>query len=216
MPTNRYAELSFTEHVRAEQARAGSRAAYARQTCGETIHDRLGPDEAEFIASQDHFFIASVGETGYPYLQHRGGRPGLLHVLDERTLAFADLRGNRQYITVGNLRTNDRVSLLLLDQASQACLKLLGRAQMVEPGEDPALLARLTQEGEGRVERAILVTVEAFDWNCRQHIVPRYTAEEVESAVAPLRARLAELEQRLARKASAPDEGTGEAGRDPL
>ena len=216
MAVNRYAELAFTEHVQAEQARAGSRAAYARQMAGQTIHDRLGADEVEFIQAEDHFFIATVGETGYPYVQHRGGRRGLLHVLDARTVAFADVRGNRQYITVGNLRTNDRVSILLLDQAAQARLKLLGRARVVELSEDPDLIARLAPTAEGKVERALVVRVEAFDWNCPQHIVPRYTAEEIEAAVAPLRARLRELEERLEGRAPRPGQGTGQAGPDPL
>ena len=197
MAANRYAELAFTEHVQAEQSRAGSRAAYARQMAGQTLHERLGPEEVDFIQAQDHLFLATVGETGYPYVQHRGGRRGLLHVLDEHTVAFADVRGNRQYITVGNLRTNDRVSILLLDQAAQARLKLLGRARVVEAADDPELIARLAPTAEGKVERAIVVQVEAFDWNCPQHIVPRYTAEEIEAAVKPMQERLRELEERL-------------------
>jgi uncharacterized protein len=204
MAANRFAQLAFTEHVQAEQSRAGSRAAYARQMAGQTIHDRLGPDEVDFIQAQDHFLIATVGETGYPYVQHRGGRRGLLHVLDERTVAFAEVRGNRQYITVGNLRTNDRVSVLLLDQAAQARLKLLGRARVVEAAEDRKLLVKLAPTAEGRVERAIVIQVGAFDWNCPQHIVPRYTAEEIEAAVEPLRARIRELEERLEGRASGP------------
>ena len=198
MAGNRYAELAFTESVRAEQARLGSRAAYERQESGDTKNDRLGPDEAAFIGAQDHFFIATVGETGYPYVQHRGGKPGVLQVLDANTVAFADLRGNRQYVTVGNLRRNDRVSLFLLDQGSQARLKLLGRARIVEAGEGPeaaALLARLAVETSVKVERAIVVQVEAFDWNCSKHIVPRYTAAEVEAVVVPMRQRIRDLEE---------------------
>lgn len=111
MPGNHYAELLFTDAVRSEQARAGSRAAYARMAKGDPTNDHLGPEEIDFITAQDHFFLATTGETGYPYLQHRGGKPGLLHVLDPHTVGFADVRGNRQYISVGNLKQNDRVSI---------------------------------------------------------------------------------------------------------
>ena len=197
MPRNAYAQLLFTDSVRAEQTDAGSRAAYARQAQGRATNDRLGPDEVGFIAAQDHFFFATLGETGYPYIQHRGGRPGLLNVIDAHTVAFADVQGNRQYISVGNLRRNDRVSLLLLDQAARARLKLAGRARLVTPGAEPELLARLSVGVDGKVERAIVVTVEALDWNCPQHITPRYTAQEVEAAVEPLRARIRELEAQL-------------------
>lgn len=198
MTGNAYAQLLFTDAIRAEQAQAGSRAAYARLERGELTNDHLGPEEKDFIAAQDHFFLATTGETGYPYVQHRGGRPGVLHVLDSHTVAFADLRGNRQYISTGNLRRNDRVSLLLLDQAARARLKLVGRGRAVTAAEDPALVARVSEGADGRVERAIVLQVEALDWNCPQHITPRYTAEEVEAAAAPLRARIRELEARLA------------------
>jgi predicted pyridoxine 5'-phosphate oxidase superfamily flavin-nucleotide-binding protein len=200
---NAYAQLLFTDSIRAEQARAGSRAAYTRLERGELTNDHLGPEEVDFIFAQDHFFIATTGETGYPYVQHRGGRPGLLHVLDPHTVAFADLRGNRQYISTGNLKRNDRVSLLLLDQAARARLKLVGRGRAVTKAEDPQLVARVSEGADGTVERAIVVQVEALDWNCPQHITPRYTLEEVEAAAAPLRARIRELEARLA--GSAPD-----------
>ena len=199
MPGNHYAELLFTRSVRAEQAQAGSRAAYARMAQGEPTHDHLGPDEGDFIAAQDHFFVATTGETSYPYVQHRGGKPGLLRVLDAHTVGFADLRGNRQYISLGNLRRNRRVSLLLLDQAACARLKLVGRARVVTADEDPLLLARLSEGADGKVERGIVIRVEALDWNCPQHSVPRYTAEEVEAAAAPLRARIRDLETELAR-----------------
>ena len=124
--------------------------------------------------------------------------PGVLQVLDANTVAFADLRGNRQYVTVGNLRRNDRVSLFLLDQGAQARLKLLGRARIVEAGEGPeaaALLARLAVETSVKVERALVVQVDAFDWNCSKHIVPRYTAADVEAVVAPMRQRIWDLEE---------------------
>ncbi|WP_144184414.1 pyridoxamine 5'-phosphate oxidase family protein [Elioraea rosea] len=196
--TARFGEIAFTDSVRAVQAEMGSAAAYARATRAEAAPDRLGPAEAGFIAERDTMFIASVGESGWPYVQHRGAKPGFIRVLDDRTLGFLDLAGNRQYITVGNLARDGRVSLLLLDFARRRRLKVLGHARTVALVEDPLLAARLALPGwRGRAERAVLVTVEAFDWNCPAHITPRFTVEEVEGATAPLRARLAVLEQAL-------------------
>lgn len=197
--TAHFGDIAFTDTVRAVQAEMGSAAAYARAPGPDGAPDRLGPAEAGFIAARDTMFIASVGETGWPYVQHRGGKPGFLRVLDDRTLGFLDLAGNRQYVTVGNLARDGRVSLLLLDFARRRRLKILGHARTVSLADDPALAARLTVPGwRGRAERAVLVTVEAFDWNCPAHITPRFTEDEVEAATEPLRARLAVLEQALA------------------
>jgi predicted pyridoxine 5'-phosphate oxidase superfamily flavin-nucleotide-binding protein len=197
--TARFGEIAFTDMVRAVQAEMGSAAAYAASADAAPAADRLGPAEAGFIAARDTMFIASVGATGWPYVQHRGGKPGFIRVLDERTLGFLDLAGNRQYVTVGNLARDDRVSLLLLDFARRRRLKVLGHARAVSLADDPTLAARLAVPGwRGRAERAVLVTVEAFDWNCPAHITPRFTADEVEEAAAPLRARVAALEQALA------------------
>lgn len=194
---HRFAELAFTPAVKAAQERLGSRAAYRRLEEGEgPHHDRLGPAEAAFLAARDSFYLATVSETGWPYVQHRGGPPGFLKVLDERTLGFADFRGNRQYVSLGNLARDDRVALILVDYPNRRRLKLLGRAR---PTEEPVVLARLEPPGyPARVERGFLVAVEAFDWNCPQHITPRFTAAEIAAAVAPLRARIAELEAALA------------------
>lgn len=193
---HRFAELAFTPAVQAVQAREGSRGAYARQEAGPPHHDRLGPDEAAFIAARDSFYMATVTETGWPYVQHRGGPSGFLRVLDERTIGFADFRGNRQYVSVGSLGQDDRVALILVDYPHQRRLKLLGRARLVEGAET---LQALTVEGyRARVERGIVITVEAFDWNCPQHLTPRFTTEEIKAAVAPLHARIAELETALA------------------
>jgi hypothetical protein len=201
---HRFAEIAFTPAVKAAQVRAGSRAAYERfEADAEPHHDRLGPAEAAFLAARDGFYLASVGETGWPYVQHRGGPPGFLRVLDDRTLGFADFRGNRQYVSVGNLGRDDRVAMILVDYPNRRRLKLLGRARLVEAADAPELVERLAVPGyRARVERGVLVEVEAFDWNCPQHIVPRYTLEEVGEAVAPLRARIAELEAALARQNS--------------
>ncbi len=203
---HRFAEIAFTPAVKAAQVRAGSRAAYERfEADAEPHHDRLGPAEAAFLAARDGFYLASVGETGWPYVQHRGGPPGFLRVLDDRTLGFADFRGNRQYVSVGNLGRDDRVAMILVDYPNRRRLKLLGRARLVEAADAPELVERLAVPGyRARVERAVLIDVEAFDWNCPQHIVPRFTAEEVARAVvAPLRARIAELEAALAGKEGA-------------
>ncbi|GAO01752.1 pyridoxamine 5'-phosphate oxidase family protein [Anaeromyxobacter sp. PSR-1] len=182
---HRFAELAFTPAVRAVQEEMGSRAAYARMEGGPDHHDALGPDEAGFIAARDSFYLASVGETGWPYLQHRGGPPGFVHVLGPRTIAFADYRGNRQYVTVGNVGHDDRVALFFMDYPARTRLKLLGHARLVGP-EDPALLAALAPSpAAGRVERAFVVEVAAFDWNCSQHITPRFTEAELEAGLGP-------------------------------
>jgi uncharacterized protein len=196
---HRFAELAFTPAVKAAQVRDGSRDAYRKLEEGEPHHDRLGPAEAAFLAARDSFYLASVGETGWPYVQHRGGPPGFLKVLDERTIGFADFRGNWQHVSVGNLGGDDRVSLILVDYPNRRRLKILGRARVAEPDREPETVARLEVPGyRAKVERGILVAVEAFDWNCPQHITPRYTAAEVAEAVAPLRAWIAELEAALA------------------
>jgi hypothetical protein len=196
----RFAEIAFTPAVRAlQEAARGGRAGEPHPDGGGSPPDRLGPEEAGFIAARDGFFLASVSETGWPYVQHRGGPAGFLRVLDERTLGFADFRGNRQYVSLGNLARDDRVSLILMDHARRRRLKILGHARAVGAEEDPALLARLAlPEYRARVDRGILISIEAFDWNCPQHITPRFTAAEVAEAVAPLRQRIAALEAALA------------------
>ena len=190
---NRFTELAFTDAVKSAQTEMGSRRAYAQREGGPSSNDRLGPAEAGFIAQRDSFYMATVSETGWPYIQHRGGPKGFLRILDEHTLAFADFSGNRQYVSVGNLAGEDRVSLFMMDYPNRTRLKLLGRARAVAP--DPELSAALALPGyRARIERAIIITIEAFDWNCPQHITQRFSAAEIEQAVAPLRARIAELE----------------------
>jgi hypothetical protein len=196
MMAHRFADLAFTDRVKAIQEREGSRASYARFEGGEAHHDRLGPAEAQFLAARDSFYLATVSETGWPYVQHRGGPPGFLKVLDERTIGFADFRGNRQYVSLGNLGGDDRVSLILVDYPRRRRLKILGHARAVD---DAATVARLTVEGyPAKVERGLLIEVAAFDWNCPQHLTPRFTEAEIAAAVAPLHARIAELEAALA------------------
>jgi len=197
----RFAELAFTPLVKEEQEKHGSRDAYERVERSGAPGDRLGPQEQEFILERDGFYMGSTTETGWPYIQYRGGEAGFLHVLDDRTLAFADLRGNKQYISVGNLKHDDRVALFLMDYARQQRLKILGRVAVHEGNaEARELIAKLRVAGEKTpVERAMVIRVEAFDWNCPQHIVPRYTEGELAEALAPMRAKMAELEAEVAR-----------------
>jgi len=159
--------------------------------------DRLGAREAAFIGARDSFYLASVTETGAPYIQHRGGPLGFLRVLDERTLAFLDYGGNRQLLTTGHLRSDPRAALFLMDYPNRRRLKLDGIVEVVPLEADPALHAQLLQAdpGAGEAERLFRIQVEAFDWNCPQHITPRFTEREVEEATAPLIEKLASLEE---------------------
>ena len=196
-------DVAFTPSVKHEQEKRGSRAAYAKVEARGGWADRITPEVAAYVAAVDTFFLATASREGQPYVQHRGGPKGFLKVLDDKTLAFADFRGNRQFISVGNLAENDRVFLFLPDFAERQRIKVWGRARVVE--DDPDLLRRLASPGyDGVPERAILVTVDAWDSNCRQHITARFTAAEVEAAVAPLRWRIAELEAKLAAALPAP------------
>lgn len=194
---HKFAEIAFTPRVKSEQERSGSRRSYARLEEGDSNHDRLGPKEAAFIAERDSFYMATVSETGWPYMQHRGGPAGFVRVLDDKTIGFADFAGNRQYVSVGNLQGNQRVSLFVMDYANQTRLKLLGRARLVGPGEGALLKRFQVADYRARIERGIAITIEAYDWNCPQHITPRFTQAQVLSMVAPLKERIAALEARL-------------------
>lgn len=162
--------------------------------------DELGAEEEFFIQQRDSFYLASVNEDGWPYIQHRGGPRGFLKVLDAHTLGFADLSGNRQLLTTGNVAANDRVALFLMDYPRQERLKLNGHAQVISAKDDPALAAELAPEGVPArlVERMFRIRVSGFDWNCPKYITPRFTTEEIEQAAAPLRSRIAALEAELA------------------
>lgn len=184
-------DIAFTPAVKTEQSRRGSRRMYARAAEATASHadDGLGPRETTFLARRDSFYVASVSETGWPYIQHRGGPKGFVRVLDERTFGWADYRGNRQYVTAGNVAADDRVALFFMDYANRQRLKVLGRLSMIDPADRPDLTARLEPgRGGGAIEALMVVRVEAFDWNCSQHITPRYTLEEIEAAT-----RVAEL-----------------------
>jgi hypothetical protein len=176
---HRFAALAFTPAVKEAQAARGSRSAYERIESGPTHHDALGPEEIAFIGERDSCYIASVSETGWPYVQHRGGPAGFVRAVDGHSLAFPDFRGNRQFVTTGNLRGNDRVALLFMDYPNRLRLKVLGHARVLDAADSTDLAAALALPGyRARIERLFVVQVAAFDWNCPQHITPRYTAEE--------------------------------------
>jgi predicted pyridoxine 5'-phosphate oxidase superfamily flavin-nucleotide-binding protein len=197
--TARYASIAFTDTVRDAQTRYGSRKAYARldgASAQATGPDTLTDIEKEFIAERDGFYLATTSGTGWPYVQFRGGPRGFLRVIDDHTIGWADFRGNRQYISTGNMTNNDRVALFLMDYAQQARLKIFGRARYIDADAEPDLVRQISVDDyRARIERAVVVRVEAFDWNCPQHITPRYTVDEINSALDPIRERLAELQR---------------------
>jgi predicted pyridoxine 5'-phosphate oxidase superfamily flavin-nucleotide-binding protein len=177
---HKFADIAFTDSVKDIQTNAGSRKSYARMEGREDYNDVLGPNEAQFIAARDSFYMATVSETGWPYVQHRGGPAGFVKILDQKTLGFSDFRGNRQYVSVGNLTKDDRVSLFFMDYPNKTRLKLLGRVRVIEAA-DIEMMDKLAVDSayRGRVERGLLISIEAFDWNCPQHITPRFTAGEI-------------------------------------
>jgi predicted pyridoxine 5'-phosphate oxidase superfamily flavin-nucleotide-binding protein len=194
---SRFAHLAYTPAVRSVQRAMGSGAAGERRLRepGQEA-EPLTEAEADFVRSLDSFLIASVGETGWPYVQHRGGPPGFVHVLDQHTLAYLDVRGNRQYITSGNLRGEERVALFFLDHARCVRLKSLGRAETVPADERPELAARIAEPRTGGlVEQLVSIRVEGFDWNCPKHITPRFTEAQLADALAPIRLRIRRLEE---------------------
>lgn len=198
--THRFAELMFTPAVEAAQTRYGVRHDNQRLLENAGPNDRLGEREKAFVERRDSFYLSTVSETGWPYVQHRGGPPGFLKVLDERRLAFADFRGNKQYISLGNLANDDRAALFLMDYPHRLRLKILARLRMQDVADaDPELVELLRPYPyRASMERVAILEVEAFDWNCSQHITPRYTEAHLREAIASLHARIAELEALLA------------------
>ena len=198
-----FADIAFTPSVKAAQQRDGSRAGYARnfETGTEVFKDRLGDAEVDFIAAQRSFTMATVSETAWPYLQHRGGPRGFLKVLDDRTLAFADFAGNRQLVSVGNAAGNDRVALILVDYANRVRLKVLGRLGITDWAPHDPLATKLLEPGyRARPQRILTIKVKGFDWNCPQHIPVRIDAEDVQRALDERDARIAALEAQLAER----------------
>ncbi len=191
-------DIAFTPAVKAAQARHGSRAGYARMEAKGGWRDRVTPELADFLAQRDSFYLATADAAGRPYIQHRGGPKGFLKVLDEGRLAFADFRGNRQYITLGNLSENDKAYIFLMDYANRRRIKIWGRARIVE--DDPDLLESLVIPGYGgRPEHALVFEIEAWDTNCPQHIPRRYDEDQVARMTAKAQARIAELEAEVTR-----------------
>lgn len=191
---NNYAEIAFTDSVRAAQEAQGTRRQNERLE-NSPRGNELGPHEMEFIRQRDGFYLATVSESGYPYIQFRGGAPGFLKVLDTHTLGFADFSGNRQYISLGNLSRNDKAALFLMDYAAQRRLKIFARVERKDAAAAPELIERLAVPGyAAQIERALLFHVEAFDWNCPQHITPRFTVAEVGTLNQPLYEHLEKLE----------------------
>ena len=193
--TRAFFDIAFTEDVKALQARMGSRDAYDLGDLAPADEPALGAHEIAFIGARDSFYLGTVGQSGWPYVQHRGGPAGFLKALDARTIGFADFAGNRQYVSAGNLAGDDRVSLFLMDYPNQSRLKILGRARVVDEEREPELLARLDNPRyRARVERGVVIRVAGFDWNCPKYITPRYGPDEIKELTDPLHRRIAELE----------------------
>ena len=189
-----FLDIASTPSVRAAQEANGS-GEYWAGFHGDRAFDRFTQAEAAFIAGRDSLYLATVSESGWPYVQHRGGPPGFIHILDEKTLAIPDFRGNRQYISAGNLAANGRAALFLMDYPNRRRLKIYARIEAKDLGADPELAARLTLPGyRANVERGLIILLVAFDWNCPQHITPRFSEAELAPALAPIRERLEALE----------------------
>lgn len=194
-----YAEIAFTADVRKEQEKHNSRRQYERM---EKIArgTELSFAEADFIASRDSFYLATTAENGYPYVQFRGGPAGFLKVLDLKTLGYADFRGNMQYVSVGNLRSNDKAALILMDYANRRRLKIYATIEVIDAEDAPEMIQKLAMpDYDAKIERAMILHIEAFDWNCPQHITPRYTMDEIEGMLAPLKRHIADLEKEIVR-----------------
>jgi predicted pyridoxine 5'-phosphate oxidase superfamily flavin-nucleotide-binding protein len=193
-----YGTIAFTDDVRAVQCHHGSQAFYDRKRiAGEATPgpDPLTEDERDYLAERDSFYLATVSDTGWPYVQFRGGPKGFLRVLDLHFVGWADFRGNLQYISAGNLAGDNRVSIIAVDYVHRRRLKIFGHARIVTAEEDPQLADALKDPAyKAVVERAVVIDVEAFDWNCPQHITPRFTAAELEPVLAGLRDQLAALQ----------------------
>jgi len=198
--TSHYRNLLFGPSVKRAQEAIGSRKAYSRDGAVSNEADRLTEREAAFIAARDSFYMATIGFNGWPYVQHRGGPRGFVKIVTDRRLAFADFRGNRQLVSIGNLTEDNRVAIFFMDYVQRARLKMLGRVSTIDLATEPSLAEQLVDSDYGAVvERALLIDVEAYDWNCSQHIIPRFTVEEIAPGIERLQSRIVELEQQLAK-----------------
>lgn len=193
-----YKHITYTDSVKAAQSWAGTRDIAQRMLLADSGEDRLSAREIDFIAQRDNFYLGTVSEDGWPYVQYRGGPTGFLKVIDDVTLAYADFRGNMQLLSTGNIGHDDRVSLFFMDYAHRRRLKILARAEIIDGRDDPALLNRLSDPNyAAKPERAFVLHVEAFDWNCPQHITPRFTEAEIAPRERTLRDRIVELETQI-------------------
>ncbi|MEP6944623.1 MAG: pyridoxamine 5'-phosphate oxidase family protein [Acidobacteriota bacterium] len=198
--SHKFFDLTFTPSVKKEQEHYGTRQNYARFESGEPDFFGLTVDETEYISQRDSFYLATVGENGQPYVQFRGGLPGFLKVLDSETLAYADFGGNLQYISVGNLSVNDRAALILMDYPNRQRLKILARIEIKDAEDVPDMIDQLKMINyKAKIERAAVIHVEAFDWNCPRHITPRFTAEEIRIQNQPLYEQIGKLEAEIER-----------------
>lgn len=197
--SHKFYDLTFTPSVKAAQEHYGTRKNYARFEGGESDFNGLTDAESDFIEQRDGFYIATVNEDGQPYIQFRGGPIGFLKVMDDRTLGYADFRGNLQYISVGNLAANDKAAVFLMDYPNQRRLKILVRVDVKDAKDDPELIEKLTmRDYKAKIERAMILHVEAFDWNCPQHITPRFTIDEIRQMNEPLYEHIRKLEEKIA------------------
>lgn len=198
--SHKFFDLTFTPSVKRAQEHYGSRRRLAGFESGEPDFFGLTADEIEYIAGRDSFYLATVGESGQPYVQFRGGPQGFLKVLDAQTLGYADFRGNLQYISTGNLSVNNRAALILMDYANRQRLKILARVEIKDLKDAPELIEKLEMpDYQAKIERAVILRVEAFDWNCPQHITPRYTTDEIQLMIKPLYEHIEKLEAEIER-----------------
>ena len=194
-----FAEIAFSESVKAQQEKFGSRRSYARMD-SLPRGTMLGAAEAAFIQERDSFYLATIGERGYPYVQFRGGPVGFLKTRDPGTLAFADFRGNRQYVSLGNTQRNDKAALILMDYPNRKRLKIFARIETVDASDAPELITQLRDPAyDAVVERAMILHVDAFDWNCPQHILPRFTIDEINQLNTPMYEHIVKIEAEIKR-----------------
>lgn len=190
-----FAEIAFTDAVKKLQEQHGSRKGYERMEKSNIV-DGLSKNEIGFIEDRDSFYLASIGVKNFPYIQHRGGPKGFVKVIDKHTIGFLDFSGNKQYISIGNFATNNNVALIMMDYPARARLKIFAKAEIVELNENPELLTSLELgEYKYRPERMMVFHIEAYDWNCPQHIVPRFTVDEIQSALKPELAKIEKLKK---------------------
>lgn len=194
-----FATIGFTESVKAAQTLYGSRERNQHFELSNDLGNQLGEFETEFIQARDSFYQATISENGWPYVQHRGGPAGFLRVIDHETIGYADFSGNKQYLSVGNLNANPRISLILMDYPNRRRLKLWGTVRIVHESDAPEIIAQLEIPSyRGRIERGIIIHIEAVEWNCPQHITPRYSKVEVDNIIKPLIEEIAFLRENSA------------------